>query len=364
MYDYLIIGAGFFGSTFARLVTDAGRRCLIIEKRSHIGGNAYTKKVDDIDVHCYGPHIFHTDDQDIWNFVNKYTKFNNFVNRPKAQRNGRLYSLPFNMNTFHQVWPDVVSPNDAIKKISSQQVRLPRSARNLEEQAIGLVGQDIYELLIKDYTFKQWQKDPKELPTSIIKRLPLRFTYDDNYFNDRFQGVPENGYTEMFEKMLHGIEVRYNVDYFKDKNYWNGIAKRIVFTGRIDEWFDYDLGELEYRTLKFETWTEHTDNFQGNAVINNCDPDTPWTRTIEHRHFKKCNSPYTVVTREIPTAWTKSSIPYYPINNQYNQTIYKQYQLRSEKTNVIFGGRLAEYRYYDMHQVIGSAMKHAKQEIK
>lgn len=361
-YDYLIVGSGFFGSVFARIMTDHDRRCLVIEQRNHIGGNAYTERVDDIDVHVYGPHIFHTNDDDIWAFVNRFARFNNYVNRPKALRNGRLYSLPFNMNTFHQIW-GVIDPSDAQRIVQAQRVGLDRPANNLEEQALSMVGSDIYELLIRDYTRKQWGRDPRELPADIIKRLPLRWTYDDNYFNDRYQGIPEDGYTAMFEQMLNGVDVKLGVDYFQDRDHWNGLARKTVFTGKIDQWFDYDLGELEYRTLEFDTRIKATDNYQGNAVINYCDPNVPWTRMIEHRHFKHCRSDRTVITTETPVPWTKDKVPYYPVNDKRNQLLYNQYQQRAEETDVIFGGRLAEYRYYDMHQVIGSAMKKARQEL-
>jgi UDP-galactopyranose mutase len=268
------------------------------------------------------------------------------------------------MNTFHQIWPEVITPQDAVNKIRSQQLQLTDVAANLEEQALSLVGRDIYDLLIRDYTVKQWQTDPKLLPADIIKRLPIRYTYDDNYFNDQFQGIPESGYTSLFERMLDDIDVELNVDYFKDRAYWNSQAQRVVFSGSIDEWFNYDLGVLEYRSLNFETVTMNTDNYQGNAVINNCDSNTTWTRVIEHRHFARSRSDVTVVTREIPAVWDQTQIPYYPINSQKNQQLYEKYKTLADQQNVIFGGRLAEYRYYDMHQVIGSAMKKARLELK
>lgn len=362
-YDYIVVGAGFFGSVFARLVTDAGYKVLVLDQRNHIGGNAYTEKVDDIDVHVYGPHIFHTNNKDIWEFVNRYSKFNSFVNSPKVFKSNQLYSLPFNMNTFYQIW-GVTTPDDAKKIIESQQLKLDRPAANLEEQALSLVGTDIYNLLIKEYTQKQWQKDPKDLPADIIKRLPLRFTFDDNYFNDRWQGIPEDGYTKLFENLLEGIEIRLGIDYLEDRIGWDNQADQIVFTGQIDKFFNYEFGELDYRTLKFDTVVMDTDNYQGNAVINYPSLDVPWTRVIEHKHFNKSRSKRTVVTKEIPTAWTKDSVPYYPINNDANQKIYQQYKEKSKYyNNIIFGGRLAEYRYYDMHQVIGSAMQAAKIEI-
>jgi UDP-galactopyranose mutase len=295
--------------------------------------------------------------------VNQFAQFNSFVNRPKARRESRLYSLPFNMNTFHEIWPDVITPADAQRKIQEQRLHLDSPARNLEEQALSMVGTDIYQLLIRDYTRKQWGRDPRELPADIIKRLPLRWTYDDNYFNDRYQGIPEDGYTAMFDRMLEGIDCILGVDYFLDRDYWNQQARRVVFTGKIDQWFDYDLGELEYRTLEFDTWIEQTNNYQGTAVINYCDDHIPWTRMIEHRHFKTCHSDHTVITKEIPVPWKNGAIPYYPVNDVANQELYDRYRQRSQNQGVIFGGRLAEYRYYDMHQVIASAMKTARQEL-
>lgn len=361
-YDYLIVGAGFFGATFARLATDRGKSCLVIDSRHHVGGNAYTEKVDDIDVHVYGPHIFHTDNQEIWQFVNRFAEFNNYVNSPKAFANGRMYSLPFNMNTFNQMW-GCATPQQAQAIIANQQLNLSGPAKNLEEQALSLVGHDIYNLFIKEYTRKQWKCDPADLPSFIIKRLPVRFTYNDNYFNDRYQGIPVDGYTKLFERMLDGIHTQLNCNYFNDREYWNSIANCVVFTGRIDEFFDYEFGELEYRTLDFQTEILDVDNFQGTAVINYPSSDVEWTRIIEHKHFNKSRSNRTVVTKEIPTAWTKGSVPYYPINNDANDRIYQQYKHKADQlTGFIFGGRLAEYRYYDMHQVIGSAMAIEKRE--
>jgi UDP-galactopyranose mutase len=362
-YDYVIVGAGFFGATFARLATDAGRRCIVLESRNHIAGNAYTERVDDIDVHVYGPHIFHTDNKPIWDFVNQFSEFNNYVNCPKAFAKGQLWSLPFNMNTFYQLWK-VSRPDDAEQIIKSQRLKLDREPANLEEQALCLVGNDIYELFIRDYTQKQWQKHPRDLPADIIKRIPLRFTYNDNYFNDRYQGIPVNGYTAMFEKMLDGIEVRLNTNYLMNIEHWNTQADKIVYTGRIDEFFGYQLGELEYRTLVFKhTVKEDTANYQGTAVVNYPEPEFEYTRIIEHKHFKKSTSSRTVVTQEIPDTWSRDRVPYYPINDDKNTAIYEQYRQEADLLpNVIFGGRLAEYRYYDMHQVIGSAMKAFKQE--
>lgn len=365
MYDYLIVGSGFFGSTFARLVTDLGFKCLIIEKRNHIGGNVYTSKFEDIDVHEYGPHIFHTNNKDIWDFVNKFAKFNNFINRPKAVFNNKIYSLPFNMNTFHALWQDVITPEQAKQRIKEQtEIYFANTQDNLELHALRTVGTDIYNILIKEYTEKQWGKNSKDLPSSIIKRLPLRFTYDDNYFNDLYQGIPIDGYTSLFDNLLSGIEVKLNVDFFENKSYWKSICKKIVFTGKIDEWFNYEYGKLEYRTLEFEKIILNKENYQGNAVINYTNKNIPYTRIIEHKHFKKTNSINTIITKEFPSKWKENSIPYYPINDYENNKIYNKYKDKAlTEKNVLFGGRLAEYQYYDMHQVIGSAMKSVKKEL-
>ena len=357
--DYLVVGAGFYGATFARLAQDAGKSVAVIESRSHIAGNAFTQSQNGIDVHVYGPHIFHTNDKKIWDFVNKFGEFNNFVNSPKAYRDGKLYSLPFNMHTFYELW-GCTTPDQAKAIIEKQ--RVPNSnPQNLEQQALNLVGRDLYDLLIKDYTRKQWQTDPSNLPADIIKRIPLRFTFDNNYFNDRYQGIPVDGYTAVVANMLKGIDVSTDTDFFADKQGWKKRAKNIVFTGRIDQYFDYCYGDLEYRTLKFEHSTVQTVNHQGCAVINYTSADMPWTRIIEHVHFNPKKTSQTIITKEIPTAWDRNQTPYYPINNTKNQQIFERYQeLASQECNTIFGGRLAEYRYYDMHQVIGSAMKTAK----
>lgn len=353
-YDYLIVGAGCFGATFARLATDDGKKCLVIDTRNHIAGNAYTTREDGIDVHVYGPHIFHTNDDDIWTFVNKFTKFNNFINAPKSYTNGRMYSLPFNMNTFHELW-GCTTPDQAKQIIESQ--KFQGTPTNLEEQALSMVGTDIYNLLIRDYTTKQWQKLPTELPSFIIKRLPLRFTFDNNYFDDKYQGIPVDGYTKMFENMLDGIEVNLGVNYFENKTYLDSLAKTVVFTGKIDEYFGYEFGELEYRTLDFQYEKKETSNYQGVAIVNYPDLDVPWTRIIEHKHFSKVKTKNTIITKEIPAKWDRNRVPYYPINDEKNTAIYKQYYEKSKTCqNVIFGGRLSEYRYYDMHQVIASAM--------
>jgi UDP-galactopyranose mutase len=359
MYDYVIVGAGFFGATFARLATDDGKKCLVIDSRNHIAGNAFTKKVNDIDLHVYGPHIFHTNDKRIWDFVNRFTDFNNFVQSPKAYVDGRMYSLPFNMNTFNQLW-GCTTPEQAERIVESQKFR--GEPTNLEEQALSLVGKDVYELLIRGYTAKQWMKNPKDLPTFIIKRLPVRYTYNDNYFNDRYQGIPIDGYTNMFTKMLEGVDVSLNENYLQKKAYYDSIASKIVFTGKIDEYFDYQFGELEYRSLDFVTnMMDDTDNFQGVAQVNYPDEKVEWTRIVEHKHFTGVKTKGTVITYEYPVEYNRNKVPYYPINDDKNQHIYNKYKVESEKLDhIIFGGRLAEYQYMDMHQVIGSAMQKYK----
>ncbi|MFJ5161285.1 UDP-galactopyranose mutase [Pantoea sp. NPDC088449] len=365
MYDYLIVGAGLFGSTFARLATDAGKKCLIIDKRDHIAGNCYTIKKHGIHEHVYGPHIFHCNDDLIWNFVNRFAKFNTFVNRPIAINNGKVFSLPFSMYTFNAMW-GVITPEEAMKKIESQRLKLNREPLNLEEQALTLVGEDIYNCLIRDYTKKQWLKDPKELPASIIKRLPIRMSWDNNYFYDKYQGIPIGGYTAMFENILEGIEVKTKIDYFANQEYWNSIAKKIVFTGKIDEYYKFEHGELEYRSLRFETETMPYNNHQGNAVVNYNSLDIPWTRMIEHKYFDQSNANdnVTIVTKEIPDIWSRNKTPYYPIGDEKNTLIFKKYMsMAKSEINTIFGGRLAEYRYYDMHQVIQSAFNKFKENI-
>lgn len=357
-YNYLIVGAGIFAISFANLAKESGKTCLLIDKRSHIGGNCYTENIEGVNVHKYGAHIFHTSNRIIWNYVNKFSEFNNYVNSPKAISKGSVYSLPFNMNTFYELWA-TKSPEHAKLIIESQKFQgIPT---NLEEQALSLVGKDIYETLIKDYTEKQWGIPATELPTFIIKRLPLRFTFDNNYFNDKYQGIPIGGYTLMFEKMCEGIEIKLNIDYFSNKDYFNSIAKTIVYTGCIDEFFDYEFGKLEYRSLSFENQILECENYQGNAVINYCDKDIPYTRILEHKHFEKINTKNTVVTKEYPQECKDNFIPYYPINNDNNQLIYKKYKEKSDTlTNFIFGGRLSEYKYMDMHVAIESAMNKFK----
>lgn len=353
-YDYLIVGSGLFGATFARLATDAGKKCLVVDRKEHIAGNCYTHDDGGIHIHRYGPHIFHTSNKKVWEFVQRFADFNNFILSPKAWSNGKLYSLPFNMNTFYEMW-GTYRPEDAKRKIDEQTYMGP--VRNLEEQALFLVGTDIYETLIKQYTEKQWGRPARKLPSFIIRRLPLRFTYDNNYFNDRYQGIPIGGYTKMFEKMLDGIEVRINTDYLQDKEYFDSIAKKVIFTGPIDEYFGYSLGELDYRSLRFEEKRLGEDNYQGNAVINYCDTSRKYTRIIEHKHFEKVDTDHTVITKEYPQKYRRGLTPYYPINDKTNQDLYKKYkEMSNSLTNVMFGGRLAEYKYMDMHVVIESAM--------
>jgi len=360
-YDYLIVGSGLFGSTFARLATDYGRSCLVIDRREHIAGNCYTHDIGGIHVHRYGPHIFHTSNRWVWEFVHRFAEFNNFILSPKGVWKDKLYSLPFNMNTFHEMW-DIKTPKAAKHIIEDQ--RYKGKVTNLEEQALSLVGKDIYERLIKGYTEKQWGRKATELPAFIIRRLPLRFTYDNNYFNDRYQGIPIGGYTKMFEKMLDGIEVRLNTDYLSDRNYFDSIANKIIFTGPIDEFFDYEFGELDYRSLRFEEQRLDVENYQGNSIINYCDDSRPYTRIVEHKHFEKVDTNHTVITREYPQNYKRGLVPYYPINDDKNNFLYRQYKEKSKSlTNVLFGGRLAEYKYMDMHVVIESAMNKFKGEL-
>ena len=357
-YDYLIVGCGLFGTTFARLVTDAGKKCLIIDKRDHIAGNCYTENVDGINVHKYVAQIFHTSNKKVWEFVNRFAEFNNFINSPKAYSNGKLYSLPFNMNTFYELW-GVKTPDSAQLILDQQRYMGP--VFNLEQQALSLVGNDIYYTLIKDYTEKQWGRRAIDLPAFIIKRLPLRFTFDNNYFNDKYQGIPIGGYTKMFENMLDGIEVKLNTDYFSDRKYFNSLAKTVVYTGKIDEYFDYQYGELDYRSLRFDVKRLEEENHQGNAVINYCDMSRKYTRIIEHKHFEGAKTDHTVITKEYPQTYERGLTPYYPINDDANQTLYKKYRDSAKSlTNVLFGGRLSEYKYMDMHVVIESAMNKAK----
>jgi UDP-galactopyranose mutase len=360
-YDYLVVGAGLWGSVFAHEATKRGKKCLVIDRRNHIGGNTYCENVEGINVHKYGAHIFHTNDKDIWDYVNSFVEFNRYTNSPVANFNGELYNLPFNMNTFYQLWK-VKTPDEARAKIAEQvQTAGIKEPRNLEEQAISLVGVDMYEKLIKAYTEKQWGRKATELPAFIIKRLPVRFTFDNNYFNDRYQGIPIGGYNKLTEGLLAGVEVQLEADFFARRAEFSDLAETLVYTGKIDEYFDFRYGALEYRSLRFDDQVMDTDNYQGNAVVNYTDAETPFTRIIEHKHFEFGTQPKTVITREYPQEFSPGAEPYYPINDDKNDQLFRKYKaLAEQEQRVIFGGRLAEYRYYDMHQVIGSALKKVK----
>jgi UDP-galactopyranose mutase len=365
-YDYLVVGSGLFGSVFAYEAAKRGKRVKIIDKRDHIAGNIYTENIAGIQVHKYGAHIFHTSNKRIWDYIQQFAEFNRYTNSPIANYKGEIYNLPFNMNTFNKLW-GVVTPQQAQEKIAEQRVTAHiGQPRNLEEQAISLIGTDVYQKLIKGYTEKQWGRKATELPAFIIKRLPVRFTYDNNYFNDTYQGIPIGGYTQIVAKMLDSerIDVELNTDFFAKKNEYLQKFPKIVFTGMIDQFFDYRLGTLGYRSLKFETSVLDQENYQGNAVVNYTDAETPFTRIIEHKHFEFGRQPQTVITKEYPKTWHKGDEPYYPINNQKNNAIYQQYkQLADQTPNVIFGGRLGMYRYFDMHQVIGAALKMVEKEF-
>ena len=357
-YDYLIVGSGLFGSILAYEMTKKGKKCIVIEKRDHIGGNVYTENTENINVHKYGAHIFHTNNREVWDYINQFADFNRYTNSPVANYKGELYNLPFNMNTFYQMW-GVKTPAEAKAKIEEQKDEFKiENPQNLEEQAISLIGKDIYEKLVKGYTEKQWGRKCEELPAFIIKRLPVRYTFDNNYFNDLYQGIPIGGYTKIIEKMLDGIEVKLNTDFFDDKEKWTSIADKIIFTGMIDQYFDYCYGELEYRGLDFEFETLDMENYQGNAVINYTDAETPYTRIIEHKHFESSESSKTIITREYPKTWSKGEEAYYPMNDEKNSELFKRYQeLADKEGNVIFGGRLGMYQYFDMWQVIDEALK-------
>ena len=364
MVDYLIVGSGLFGATFARLAKSAGKSALVIERRSHIAGNVYTENIDGINVHKYGAHIFHTDYADVWQFVNQFAEFNRYTNSPIARFGDDIYNMPFNMNTFAKIWPDVITPEDALRHIEAEKSEIQGTPRNLEDQAISLVGRTIYEKLIKHYTEKQWHRACTDLPADIIKRLPVRLTYDNNYFNDRHQGIPIGGYTQLVERMLDGIEVRLDTDFLANRTEFSAMAHKIVYTGAIDEYFGYSLGELEYRSLRFESQTFDSENYQGVAVINYTGPDPAYTRSIEHRHFEVTNSPKTIVTYEYPADYQPGMEKYYTINDDRNNHFADQYrELAQREPNVIFGGRLAEYKYYDMDDVIKSAMDVAQREL-
>lgn len=370
MYDYLIVGAGLFGSVFARQATDAGKKVLVIDKRPNIAGNVYTEDIEKIHVHKYGAHIFHTNNKEVWEYVTKFAEFNRFTNSPVANYKGELYSLPFNMYTFNKMW-NVITPQEAAAKIEEQRKEAGiTEPQNLEEQAISLVGKDIYEKLIKGYTEKQWGRDCKDLPSFIIKRLPVRLTFDNNYFNALYQGIPVGGYTKMVANMLDGIEVRLNTDYLENKDELDKLAEKVVYTGAIDAYFDYKLGALEYRSVRFDTEVLDTPNFQGNAAVNYTDRETPWTRIIEHKWFEFGKDdegndiPKTVISREYSSEWKVGDEPYYPVNDEKNGKLYQEYKkLAEDEKNVIFGGRLGEYKYYDMDAVIASALGLCEKEL-
>lgn len=364
-YDYLIVGSGLFGAVFAYRAKNAGKKVLVIEKRRHVGGNIYCEKVEGINVHKYGAHIFHTNNRQTWDFVNSMVEFNRYTNSPVANYKGELYNLPFNMNTFHQMW-GVITPGEAMAKIGEQRALVLDAMRsegiseprNLEEQARLLIGNDIYEKLIKGYTEKQWGRKCSELPPFIIKRLPVRFVYDNNYFNAKYQGIPVGGYNVLIDRLLEGIEVRTSTDYLADREYWNSIADKVLFTGPIDAYFDYCYGKLDYRTVRFETEVMDTSNYQGNAVVNFTDSETPYTRVIEHKHFESFGddvyaNPKTVVSREFSVEWSEGLEPYYPVNDSHNNLLYSKYRsLANNERHTIFGGRLAEYKYYDMDKIV------------
>ena len=370
MYDYLVVGSGLFGSVFARQATDAGKKVLVIDKRPNIAGNVYTEKVEGINFHKYGAHIFHTNNTEVWNYVNRFATFNRFTNSPVANYKGELYSMPFNMYTFNKMW-GVVTPEEAAAKIEEQKKEITGEPRNLEEQAISLVGRDIYEKLVKGYTEKQWGRDCKELPAFIIKRLPVRLTFDNNYFNALYQGIPIGGYTKLVANLLDGIDVQLNEDYLEDRAKWDALADKVVYTGAIDAFFDYTLGNLEYRSIRFENEVLNIPNFQGNAAVNYTDRETPWTRIIEHKWFefgKDENGndlPKTIISGKYSSEWKPGDEPYYPVNDEKNGALYKEYRaLADQEGKVIFGGRLGEYKYYDMDAVIASALECVKRELR
>ncbi len=363
-YDYLVVGSGLFGSVFAYEAAKRGKKCLVIDKRSHIGGNVYTEKIEEINVHKYGAHIFHTSNEEIWNYINQFAEFNRYTNSPVAIYKNELYNMPFNMNTFNKLW-GVKTPQEAKAKIEAEKLEAGIvEPKNLEEQAISLVGKTIYEKLVKGYTEKQWGKKATELPSFIIKRLPVRFIYDNNYFNDKYQGIPVGGYTAIIQKMLEGIEVKLNCNFFEHREELEQIAEKIIFTGAIDEFYNYQYGELEYRSLRFETEVINEENYQGNAVVNYTEYEIPYTRIIEHKHFEYATSPKTVITKEYPDTWVKGKETYYPINDEKNNALYEKYtSLAKENPNIIFGGRLGQYKYYDMDKVILEALNCAKKEL-
>lgn len=363
MYDYLIVGSGLFGAVFAHEAKAAGKSVLVLERRDHVGGNVYCEEREGINIHKYGAHIFHTSHEDVWTYVNRFVAFNNFINLPVANYQNHLYNLPFNMNTFRELW-DIVTPAQAKAIIAAQRKAIKGEPQNLEEQAISLVGTDIYTKLIKGYTEKQWGRSCTELPAFIIKRLPVRYTFDNNYFNDRYQGIPVGGYNKLIGALLDGIEVRTGVDFLKDRVAYQAMAKKVVYTGSIDEYFDYKIGQLEYRGLHFETERLEEENHQGVAVVNYTEREIPYTRIIEHKHFEFGTQPVTYITREYPADWHRGEEAYYPVNNDRNQKLYQQYAaLAKQEPHTIFGGRLAEYKYYDMDDVIKSALERTEKEF-
>ncbi len=356
-YDYVLVGSGLYSGVIAYMAAKEGKSCLVLEKRDHIGGNIYCETIEGIHVHKYGAHIFHTSNKDVWEFVNSLAEFNRYTNSPVANYKGEIYNMPFNMNTFSRMW-GIRTPKEAKEIIDRQRSVIQGEPQNLEEQAISLVGTDIYQKLVKGYTEKQWGRDCRELPSFIIRRLPVRFTYDNNYFNDKYQGIPIGGYNVLIDKLFAHADVRTGVDYLEDRETWNSMGETVVYTGAIDAYFGYQLGKLEYRTVRFETEVLDTDNYQGVAVVNYTDRETPYTRVIEHKHFEFGTQPKTVISREYSTAWAEGMEPYYPVNDEKNQELYRRYaELAGKEAHVIFGGRLGEYRYYDMDKVIESAMK-------
>lgn len=363
-YDYVIVGGGLFAGTFAYAATQRGKQCLIVEKRPYLGGNIYCEEVEGIHVHKYGAHIFHTANRRVWAFVNSLAEFNRYTNSPIANYHGEIYNMPFNMNTFSKMWSDVTTPAQAKAKIKEQTAKIKGEPENLEEQAISLVGEDIYRKLVKGYTEKQWGRECKELPAFIIKRLPVRYTFDNNYFNDPYQGIPIGGYNVLIDKLFAGCDAELNVDYNENRETYNALGEKILYTGTIDSYYDYCYGKLQYRSLKFDTEVLDEENYQGVAVVNYTDRETPYTRVIEHKHFEYGTQDKTVITREYPADWQEGMEPYYPINDAHNQELYKRYAKLAEKeTNVMFGGRLAEYKYYNMDQVIESAFRLIEKEF-
>ncbi|HBG12042.1 MAG TPA: UDP-galactopyranose mutase [Clostridium sp.] len=362
-YDYVLVGGGLYSGVFAYMAKQKGKKCLVVEKREHMGGNIYCEETEGIHVHRYGAHIFHTSNKRVWQFVNDLAEFNRYTNSPVANFKGEMYNMPFNMNTFSRMW-GISTPAEAKAKIDEQKASITGEPQNLEEQAISLVGRDIYKKLVKGYTEKQWGRDCKELPAFIIKRLPVRFTYDNNYFNDLYQGIPIGGYNVIIEKLFEGCDIEMGVDYLENKEYYDGLGERVIYTGTIDAYYGYQFGKLEYRSLRFDTQVVDTDNYQGVAVVNYTDRETPYTRIIEHKHFEFGTQPKSVITKEYSVDWSEGMEPYYPVNDRKNQELFQRYAALAEKEDqVIFGGRLGEYKYYDMDKVIESAMNRAEKEL-